>query len=116
LPPRGYDQALTGNDGRDDLANRPLISENGTSPLLHELVHVALRIYAAPPDDWIVEGLAEFYALEIMNRSGTIAKNRYAIAHRALADWGRDVASLRQPRSSGPVTAKAVGVFRALDQ
>lgn len=97
-------------------ANRPLISENGTSTLLHELVHVALRIHAAPPDDWIVEGLAEFYALKIMKRSGTITTNRYAIAHQGLADWGREVASLRQPHSSGAVTAKAVGVFRALDQ
>ncbi len=97
-------------------ANQSLISENGTSILLHELVHVAMRIRAVPPDDWIVEGLAEFYALTIMRRSGTITKNRYAIAHRALSDWGKDVASLRQPHASGAVTAKAVGVFRALDQ
>ncbi len=97
-------------------ANQSLISENGTSVLLHELVHVAMRIRAVPPDDWIVEGLAEFYALKIMRRSGTITKNRYAIAHQALSDWGKDVASLRQPHASGAVTAKAVGVFRALDQ
>lgn len=97
-------------------ANQPLISENGTSTLLHELVHVAMRIRAVPPDDWIVEGLAEFYALKIMRRSGTITKNRYAIAHEALSDWGKDVASLRQPQARGAVTAKAVGVFRALDR
>ncbi|MGH8655902.1 MAG: hypothetical protein ACREYE_28640 [Gammaproteobacteria bacterium] len=84
--------------------------------MLHELVHVAMRIRTVPPDDWIVEGLAEFYALKIMRRSGTITKNRYAIAHQALSDWGEDVASLRQPHASGAVTAKAVGVFRALDQ
>ncbi|MGH8659420.1 MAG: hypothetical protein ACREV4_13360 [Gammaproteobacteria bacterium] len=96
-------------------ANQALISENGTSVLLHELVHVAMRIRAVPPDDWIVEGLAEFYALKVMRRSGTITKNRYAIAHQALSDWGKDVASLRQPRASGAVTAKAVSVFRALD-
>ncbi|MGH8608951.1 MAG: hypothetical protein ACREX9_16530 [Gammaproteobacteria bacterium] len=97
-------------------ANQSLISENGTSILLHELVHVAMRIRAVPPDDWIVEGLAEFYALKIMRCSGTITKNRFTIAHQALSDWGKDVTSLRQRHASGAVTAKAVGVFRALDQ
>ncbi|MEM9058068.1 MAG: hypothetical protein AAGD86_11350 [Pseudomonadota bacterium] len=45
-------------------ADRPLISENGTSTLLHELVHVACGWRAAPGDDWIVEGVAEYYAIE----------------------------------------------------
>ena len=41
-------------------ADRPLISENSTSTLLHEVVHSTLRLRAADGYDWIVEGIAEF--------------------------------------------------------
>ena len=40
-------------------ADRPMISENGTSTMLHELVHVAMGVSGSAHDDWLVEGLAE---------------------------------------------------------
>src|SRR5690606_21947056 len=52
-------------------AERPLISENGTSTLLHEVVHVGLGVGAGHGADWVVEGLAEYYSLEMLRRSGT---------------------------------------------
>jgi hypothetical protein len=45
-------------------ADRPLISGNSTSTLLHELVHVAQSYRAAKDEDWIVEGIAEYDTLE----------------------------------------------------
>jgi hypothetical protein len=42
-------------------SDRPLISENRTSTLLHELGHIALGIRGDEESDWIVEGLAEHY-------------------------------------------------------
>lgn len=51
-------------------ADRPLVSENGTSSLVHELVHVFSRIYGRERSDWISEGLAEYYAIELMRRAG----------------------------------------------
>ncbi|HCP55752.1 MAG TPA: hypothetical protein DIU04_13580, partial [Pseudomonas sp.] len=51
-------------------ADRPLVSENGTSSLVHELVHVFSRINDADKSDWISEGLAEYYAIELMRRAG----------------------------------------------
>ena len=94
---------------------RPLISGNGTSTLLHELVHIALGRAAVPGDDWIVEGLAEFYSQELMARTGTLTKKRQRETLRSLAEWGAD-AHLAGDRASGPVTARAVGIFVALDE
>jgi hypothetical protein len=96
-------------------ADRPLISENGTSTLLHELVHVSLGIAGSRHDDWVVEGLAEYYAVKILNASGTLNKRRGAIALESLADWGENVDDLFLRRASGEVTARAVTVLAALD-
>ena len=96
-------------------ASRPLISENGTSTLLHELVHTAMSI-SSVDDDWIVEGFAEFYSVELMRRSGTLSKTRYSKTSRDLRRWGKDVKDLRSKNSQGPVTARAVGIFRKLDR
>lgn len=86
---------------------RPLISENGTSTLLHELVHVATS-GAHQRDDWLVEGLAEYYGLEILRRSGGISRKRFDQTMQWLADWAeREDGQLRSP-SSGPHTARAV--------
>ncbi|MBK1700837.1 hypothetical protein [Thiococcus pfennigii] len=96
--------------------DRPLISGNATSTLVHELIHVAMRARGAPGADWIVEGLAEYYSLEILRRSGAISEARFERAHRQLADWGRDVRTLDVERASGPITARAVGVLREIDR
>jgi hypothetical protein len=96
-------------------AERPMISENGTSTLVHELMHVANRLEAQPGADWIVEGLAEYYSLKIMWRSGTISDQRYERAFRSLARRGEDAGRLDVDISRGPVTARAVGIMRRLD-
>lgn len=70
-------------------SDRPLISENRTSTLLHELVHVAMGIRGDEESDWIVEGLAEYYSLEILRRSGSISASRHAQALEKLARWAR---------------------------
>lgn len=86
---------------------RPLISENATSTLLHELVHVATSS-ASQRDDWLVEGLAEYYSLEILRRSGGISQKRFEQAMQGLAGWAeREHGQLRSP-STGPHTARAV--------
>lgn len=96
-------------------ADRPLISENATSTLLHEVLHMALGLSAREGHDWIVEGLAEFYSLELLHRSGTISARRYAQAKTGLAAWAKDATSLCKPTSTGATTALAVGVLADLD-
>lgn len=94
---------------------RPLISENATSTLLHEVMHMALRLDSEDGYDWIVEGLAEFYSLQLLSRSGTISASRHAAALQDLADWAREADSLCGTHSTGPRTALAVGVLTRLD-
>jgi hypothetical protein len=96
-------------------ASRPLLSENATSTLLHELIHLAMRIRAEPGADWIVEGLAEFYSLEILARSDTISVQRRDATLKKLARWGQDSAQLCVASSSGAVTARAVTILAAID-
>jgi hypothetical protein len=96
-------------------AERPLLSGNGTSTLLHELVHVAQAYRAARDEDWIVEGFAEYYTLELMSRSGTISAKRRDRGFEKLEEWAERIKSLEGQRSTGARTAKGVTVMRALD-
>ena len=95
--------------------SRPLISENGTSPLLHELVHVITDIRGGKVDDWIAEGLAEFYSLEIGRRSQLISKVRFAKSVEAAGRSGEKVDTLRGTDSARSRTRKAVSLFASLD-
>ncbi len=108
--------ALSGPGSLYVHADRPLISEDGTSPLLHELVHVAMSARSAPGADWLIEGIAEYYSLEFMRRSGTITEKRYKKSHQQLAKRGESVVRLDVERSNGDVTAKAVSIIKMLDE
>ena len=97
-------------------ADRPLVSENGTSSLVHELVHVFGRIYGRDRSDWIAEGLAEYYAIELMRRAGGISEDRDQKIREQLIRWSKPVSSLRTDNASGPVTARAVLLLQELDR
>ncbi|MBA1185071.1 hypothetical protein [Stutzerimonas nitrititolerans] len=97
-------------------ADRPLVSENGTSSLVHELVHVFSRITDADRSDWISEGLAEYYAIELVRRAGGMSEDRYQAVRERLTKWSRKVNSLRTESSTGPVTARAVLLLQELDK
>ncbi len=96
--------------------SRRAISENGTSPLFHELTHVITRVSGDFNDDWIAEGLAEYYGIELLHRAGGYDDEQRAEVFENLAEWGEEADELRSRQSSGPVTARAVGVFDALDR
>jgi len=96
-------------------ADRPLISENGTSTLLHELVHVAMAAAGSEHDDWLVEGLAEYYSIKILHTSGTMSARRRHLSLAELADWGANVDDLFVRNSSGEITARATTLLAALD-
>jgi hypothetical protein len=100
--------------------DRPLVSENGTSPLFHELFHLLTRIRGFTSgkinDDWIAEGLAEYYSFELLYKSGGISKSRKKKILTKLAEWGKDVRHLRASKSTGPNTARAVVLLAELDE
>lgn len=97
-------------------SDRPLVSENGTSTVLHELFHVISGIHGKNDHDWIAEGLAEYYSVELLFRAGGFSSERREKIFSGLAEWGKNVKTLRQDRSSGPVTARAAVFFNELDQ
>ena len=101
-------------------SDRPLVSENGTSPLLHELTHMVTRIRGVVTetanDDWIAEGIAEFYSFELLYRAKGMTKSRRTNIIDGLAKWGENVAHLRKSKSTGAITARAVVLLDELDQ
>jgi hypothetical protein len=97
-------------------SDRPLISENGTSTLVHELVHVISRVRGAQGEDWIAEGLAEFYSIEMMRRAGLLNEARAQKSFAWMRNHGRRITTLKSDRSRGPRTARAVTLFVELDR
>jgi hypothetical protein len=105
---------LSGPDSVFIHAERPLITPDGTSPLLHELFHSATGARSIVDGDWVTEGLAELYSVEMLVRSRTISRKRYEKTLDRIAAKGAG-APLLGHDSKGPSTARAVGVLRALD-
>jgi hypothetical protein len=96
-------------------SDRPLISENGSSTLMHEVVHVVTRIRGVEGDDWIAEGIADFYGMELLRRAGLLSDARFEKSIGWMRNHGRDIKSLHAAGSSGPRTARAVALFADLD-
>lgn len=95
--------------------DRPMISGNRTSTMVHELFHVGSELHGTGGADWIVEGLAEYYGLVVLYRAGGISEYRYNEAFEDLAQWSADTRCEATDRSQGKQTARAALVMRALD-
>lgn len=98
-------------------ADRPLLSENGTSTLLHEVLHVLLPVPTVGNQDWIDEGVAEYMTLRLLRDSGTISPERFRKAIDGFAERGRAVrhSELATQHANGAVRARAVATFAELD-
>ncbi|MGE7956829.1 hypothetical protein ACQKQA_09555 [Pseudomonas sp. NPDC089530] len=94
----------------------PLVSESGTSPLLREVIQVFARIDDSQRSDWIGEGLAEYYAIELMRRAGGMSDERYQALQERLGKSGHDVTSLRGEQVGAPLVARAVLLLQELDR
>ena len=96
--------------------DRPLISENATSSLMHELMHTALRLRPREGNDWIVEGLAEYYSIELLRRGNAISTSRASKAFARQETWGEQSDALCSANSTAATTALAVTIFRKLNR
>jgi hypothetical protein len=94
---------------------RPLILADMTSPVLHEIVHSVTHSRAGPGGLWLVEGLADYYALEFLYRSKTVSKRRYDRAFERFAERGARV-RLTAKTVDAEVRARAVIALRDLDR
>jgi len=96
-------------------ADRPLIGADTTSPPLHELMHTVMRANAGPDGDWVVEGIAEYYSIELLARSRAIGRKRFERAIEKIEERGKRAPRLLGPQADAAATARAVGVMRAVD-
>jgi len=97
-------------------SNRPLVNENGSSPLLRELVRVFAQVNDQERSDWIGEGLAEYYGIELLRRAGGITEDRYQAVQARLARQGEKVTTLRGEQITDAGVARAVLLLQALDR
>jgi hypothetical protein len=105
---------LSGPDSVFVHAERPLITPDGSSPILHEMFHAVSGAHAAVDGDWVVEGLAELYSYELLARSRSMSRARIERMLRRVAARGAK-APLRGHDSTGASTDRAVSVLRELD-
>lgn len=97
-------------------SDRPIISENGTSTLIHEMFHMVTGIRGKKNSDWIAEGLAEYYSITFIRRAGGMGDERYQAVLEGLQQWSSSVKTLQVSRSKGAVTAAATLLFKELDE
>jgi hypothetical protein len=97
-------------------ADLPLISEDGSSPLMHEVAHVLFPVDAADEEDWIDEGLAEYLSLRVLRESGTLSESRYQRSIRHFRKRGKQASNLYSDDSKGEITARAVAMLHDLDE
>ena len=76
-------------------SGRPMVSENGSSPLLREVVQLFAQIRAGDGNDWLVESLTDYYASELLRRSGGVSDDRYQAWQARLSKQGAKVTRLR---------------------
>ncbi|MEX5509605.1 hypothetical protein [Pseudomonas paralactis] len=94
----------------------PLVSENGSSPLLREVVQAIGRFNDHDSSDWISEGLGEYYAIELVRRAGGLTDERYAAIQARLTKESKAVTSLRGEQIGSAGVARAVLVLQDLDR
>lgn len=96
--------------------DRPLRTPDKTAPVLHELIHVSQPFRGAADGDWIVEGLAEYYSLELQRRAGTLTGKGFARGLESFAKHGSWNVDLRTQRDNAATNNSAPLVMYALDQ
>jgi hypothetical protein len=97
-------------------ASRPLRTPDKTSPWLHEMFHVLQPYKPGPDADWIEEGTAEFYSLELQRRAGLIDAAAYTRALGYFERFGLWNVDLRQQQDNAATNNSAPLVMYALDQ
>lgn len=94
----------------------PLVSESGSSALVRELAQLFGRVNDTQRSDWISEGLAEYYAIELVRRAGGMSDERYENLHGKLVKDSQKVTTLRDAQASPAQVAKAVLLLQELDR
>ncbi|MFS2198733.1 hypothetical protein ACCD00_09410 [Pseudomonas sp. Pseusp3] len=94
----------------------PLVSESGSSALVRELAQMFGRINGTQRSDWISEGFAEYYAIELVRRAGGMSDERYESLHGKLVMISQKVTTLRGEWINPAQLARAVVLLQELDR
>ena len=94
----------------------PLVSESGTSAVVRELAQVFGRVNDRQRSDWISEGFAEYYAIELVRRAGGMSDERYESLHGKLVKASQKVTTLRGEQVNPAQVSKAVLLLQELDR
>ena len=105
---------LSGPDSVFIHTDRPLVSGDASSPVLHELVHSLMGRAPGRGGDWISEGFAELYSIELLYRSKSLSESRYREAMERLEERASRGGKLRVKSVEGDSMAKAASTLRAL--
>jgi len=97
-------------------ADRPLRTPDHTSPYLHELFHVLQNYTPAADADWIEEGLAEYYSVELQRRAALVDAAAFARALGYFQRYGLWNVNLTQQHDNAATNNSAPLVMYALDQ
>jgi hypothetical protein len=87
----------------------PLVSESGSSALVREVAQV-FGASTTQRSDWISEGFAEYYAIELVRRAGGMSDERYQAMQAKLTRDSQKVTTLRGEQISPAQLASGDGV------
>ncbi|MCT8166519.1 MULTISPECIES: hypothetical protein [unclassified Pseudomonas] len=95
---------------------RPMVSENGSSPLLREVVQLFAQIRPRTGSDWLGESLTDYYANELLRRAGGISDDRYEVWQARLQKRAAKVTELRAAQATPGQVARGILLLQALDK
>lgn len=96
--------------------DRPLISQDSSSALLHELMHALMHARSGEDGEWIVEGIAEFYSIELLRRSKTLSQERFDSRIAAIEARAAKSRAKLNGGMDGPARSKAVLALIEVDE
>ncbi|MGE8068251.1 hypothetical protein [Pseudomonas sp. NPDC089569] len=94
----------------------PLVSESGSSALVRELAKLFGQINGQQRSDWVSEGFAEYYAIELLRRAGGMSDDRYQSLQERLARDSQKVTTLRGEQLTSAQVSRAVVLMQELDR
>jgi predicted metalloprotease with PDZ domain len=95
--------------------DRPLIGEDASSPLLHEMVHSLMHARAGKDGEWIVEGIAEYYSVALLRRSETLTTARYESAIEKINQRASPATARLDGDMTSALRARSVVILMEID-
>jgi predicted metalloprotease with PDZ domain len=92
-----------------------MLDHDGSSPVIHELVHVAMSADSEAGADALVEGLAEYYAVMLLRRAGLTSDSELERSLAALRERGEGAERLHTHSADAAERARTVVLLADLD-